>query len=228
MLGIIGGTVFFKKGMFSTLKKSKLRTKEGTAVVFRGKNIVYIPRHGTTKNIPPHMINHRANILALKKSGVNDIIGIGSCGSLKASIRPPAIIIPHDYINFWDIGNLYDNRVIHITPKFSLKLRKMLEQAAKQSGIAIKNRGIYVNTIGPRLETRAEVRILAGYGDIVGMTLAKEATIAQEAGIEYAALASVDNYANGIVKEDLDYLKIIDNSALNTSNIISIIRQLIK
>ena len=215
MIGIIGGTSLFgtDSGVgIDFLKKAKgkvVKTPYGGAYMLLDDNLVFIPRHGKDRNIPPHKINHRANIFALKDVGVEKIIGVNSVGSFRMELKPDIIVIPHDYINFWNIPTYYDSELRHITPGLDENLRGIIISTARNLGIDIVDKGIYIQTRGPRLETKSEVNVLKKWGDIVGMTMASEATLARELDLRYANISYVDNYCHGIIKEKLDFEKII-------------------
>lgn len=193
---------------------------------FKKKGIMFLQRHG--KYTPPHRINHKRNILSLKKKGVKTIIGINSVGSLKKSIKPGCIVIPHDYINLRNIQTYYDIKAKHVTPCLSGYLRKRIINAAKKAKIKTINKGVYIQTIGPRLETKAEIGFIKDFADIVGMTMANEATLANELNIRYASICSVDNYAHGISKEKLSFKKIKENQKKNRKNIARLLSEIIK
>lgn len=192
---------------------------------FKRAGIFFLQRHG--KNIPPHKINHKRNILFLKKKGVKNVIGINSVGSLKRNIGPGSIIIPQDYINLKDIQTYYDVKAKHITPGLDNKLRKKIINAAKKAKIKTINKGIYIQTIGPRLETKAEINFIKNFADIVGMTMANEATLAKELGLNYASICSVDNYANGIIKKSLTFLQIKKAQKKNQKKIKRLLKEMI-
>jgi 5'-methylthioadenosine phosphorylase len=192
---------------------------------FKEKGVIFLQRHG--KNTPPHKINHKKNILSLKKKGVNTVIGICSVGSLKLNIKPGSIIIPHDYINLKNIQTFFDLEVRHITPGLDNKLRKKIINAAKKSNIETISRGVYMQTIGPRLETKAEINIIKNYADIVGMTMGTEAALAEELGIKYAAICMVDNYANGIAKKPISFKEIKKEQAKNKRKIIELLNAIL-
>ena len=170
-----------------------------------GLAVVVLARHGRGHRVPPHRLNHRANLWALKQLGVTHILATSSTGSLKAAIRPGTFVVPHDFVAFWNIPTFHDDTVHHATPSLDEGLRKALAKAAKAAGATARPRGVYVQTTGPRLETRAEIAHFSSLGDVLGMTMASEATLASELGIPYAALCSVDNYCNGIVNRPLTY-----------------------
>lgn len=193
---------------------------------FKRKGIFFLQRHG--KNTPPHKINHKKNILKIKKKKIKNIIGINSVGSLKKYIKPGSIVIPHDYINLKDIQTYYDIKVKHITPSLDDNLRKKIIDAAKKAKIKTINKAIYIQTIGPRLETKAEINFIKNFADIVGMTMANEATLAKELGLNYASICSVDNYAHGISKEKLSFKRIEKNQNKNREKIIRLLNEIIE
>ena len=173
-----------------------------------GVSVAFLPRHGKDHRIPPHKLNHRANLWALKELGATHILGTSSTGSLKKTIHPGHFVVPHDFVGFWNIPTFYDERVVHATPSLDPGIREALVAAARGARATVKDRGVYVETTGPRLETRAEIAFFRTIGDIVGMTMASEATLASEIGIPYASLCTVDNFAHGIVDEPLSFEQI--------------------
>lgn len=190
------------------------------------KNIIFLQRHG--KDIPPHRIDHKKNVLSLKKKGVKDIIGINSVGSLKQEIKPGSLVIPHDYINLKNIQTYFDLEVKHITPGLDEKLRMDIIGAAKKTDLNIVKRGIYIQTIGPRLETKAEIDMIRNYADVVGMTMANEATLAKELDLRYASICSVDNYAHGICNEDVTFEMIKKTQEITSEKIEKLLDELLK
>lgn len=191
---------------------------------FKKKGAVFLNRHEGDK--PPHKISHKNNILSLKKKGAEIIIGVYSVGSLKKSLKPGSIVVPNDYINFFNIQTFYNNGIKHITPGLDENLRKKIIKAAEKSGLKILDKGVYFQTIGPRLETKAEINMIKHYADIVGMTMGSEATLASELDIPYAAVCSVDNYANGISNKKLNFTEIKKMQKKNKEKIIKLLNNL--
>ncbi|MBU2565800.1 MAG: MTAP family purine nucleoside phosphorylase [Candidatus Thermoplasmatota archaeon] len=230
-IAIIGGSGFSE--LLESLKSVKVKTKYGNPSdsievgIFSGKTVAFLPRHGKKRNIPPHMINHRANIFALKKLGVEKIIGVTSVGSLKKKISPPCVFVPNDYINLWNIQTYYEKKIAHVTPGIDENLRKIVIEQTKKVGAKIFE-GIYVQTTGPRLETKAEINLLKNYADVVGMNMAAEATLSKELGLRYVNISSVDNYANGIIKESLTFEQILQNARENSEEIKKILKNVVK
>ena len=219
-IGVIGGTGFKEWESFEIEEEMEKITPWGTpsSPIYRGEindiEIFLLLRHGKDHDIPPHKINHQANIYALQKQ-VEDIIGLSSAGALKSEIDVPTISIPRDYVNLWDVKTFYDEEIKHITPGFSSPLRKDIINSSEKVHSDVRSDDIYVKTKGPRLETEAEVKILKSYGDLVGMTLPPEATLCKEAGVGYASIVSVDNYAHGVNEEKVDYEDIVETARKN-------------
>ena len=232
MLGIIAGGSFSPEGM-EVAEKQKIETPFGepsdhlTIGTLRGVDIVFLPRHGL-HGIPPHRINHRANIYALKELGVTEVIGINSVGSLREELAPGSIVIPHDYLSPWEILTFYENQAAHITPVLDGELRERLIRAASASDLNVVHDGIYIQTIGPRLETKAEIAMLRGFGDVVGMTMAHEATLCQEGGVAYASICSVDNFCHGISDTPLTAEEITQRAQKNAATINIIVIQVME
>jgi len=205
MLGIIGGTSL----LFSTLpalEKRQVATPFGKAELLCGKNLVMLMRH--QNSLPPHRINHLANLAAMAIAGVTEIVAFGSSGSLKPKFAPGSLLIPTDYISLSDIPSIHDHAIEHVRPELSADLAKKLSQLVP----AARFGGVYVQTRGPRIETVAEVTALAWIADVVGMTVASEATLACELGMQFAALCTIENYANGLGNEVLTYEHIVNVS----------------
>ncbi|MCG6538071.1 MAG: MTAP family purine nucleoside phosphorylase [Syntrophales bacterium LBB04] len=229
MLGIITGTVLLKDFIIGSKSHNVLKSNNyGQAELNISEKLILISRHGTdrSRHILPHMIKHRANITALKDLGVTDIIGINSTGSLKIRHKPGTIVIPDDFIMLAPYPSIYENEPVHITPRLDMTLRNHCLAAASQLGISAIDGGTYWQTQGPRLETRAEIKLMAKFADLVGMTMASEAIIAQELGMSYAAICSVDNYANGIAAKELTMAEISSQAQRSGETISRIIYQL--
>jgi len=207
MLGIIGGTSLLEFS-FGDLKKKVVHTPYGSSEVLLGSGVALLLRH--QKRRAPHQISYRAHLSALAILGVNRIIAIGSTGSLRASISPGCLVIPDDYITLTGSPTIFNHSIGHISPEFSPELINSLTKAVPDARVG----GIYIQTDGPRIETVAEIKWMAEIADIVGMTVASEATVAKELEIPFAAICTVDNYANGIASEEVTYDQIVANARL--------------
>jgi 5'-methylthioinosine phosphorylase len=172
---------------------------------FGERSVLLLARHGDSLLIPPHRINYRANLSALKSLGVDSIIAVNTIGVITAGQHPGEIAIPDQIIDYtYGRGHsFYDGEVdnldhIEFTEPFSDRLRRELQAAAEDSGIAVHGGGVYAVTQGPRLETIAEVNRLERDGaDYIGMTAMPEASLARELDMEYACLSLIVNYAAG-------------------------------
>lgn len=146
----------------------------------------------------PHEYNTPASLAALKDFGLEEVVGVHSSGSLRPSLTPGSLVIPDDWINFSSPATTISGQRRYLTPGFSRRVRQKLAAAAWQAEVRFENGGIYWQTSGPRLETKAEIKVMSNFADLVGMGMADEANLAQEMGLEYGAICSVDNYANGL------------------------------
>ena len=230
-LGIISGTIPLQgKEIFGNLKKRILDTEYGKARVFLSETIAFIPRHGCDPGhyVLPHLINHQANMKALKDLGVREVVGVNSTGSLKKKLKPGTIVIPDDFITLPGTPTAIQGRAHHITPGLSNDIRRRWLEAARDCKIHIIDGGVYWQTTGPRFETRAEIRMMSRFADLVGMTMASEAVIAQELELSYAALCSVDNYGHGLVEKALTLDEIVQNARRNTEAIMKIVSRYIE
>lgn len=147
----------------------------------------------------PHEYRSAAHIAALKSLGLNEVVGVHSSGSLRPSLAPGMLVIPDDWIDFTApcLTTLSGQRR-HLTPSFSHQVRQKLADAAWKAEVRFENGGIYWQSRGPRLETKAEIKVMSNFADLVGMGMSDEANLAQEMGLEYGAICSVDNYAHGL------------------------------
>nr|QNO50276.1 S-methyl-5'-thioadenosine phosphorylase [Methanosarcinales archaeon ANME-2c ERB4] len=226
MLGIITGTNPIGGEFEERIGRTEtVGTEYGDVEVSKRGNAIFLPRHGIAMDTPPHRINHRANISALKESGVDGVVCVCSTASLNPEILPGTLVVPHDYINFGRPLTFYDDEIRHIVPALDKGLRSRIVEASHG-----KEGGVYVQMHGPRFETKAEIRVLGQFADIVGMTMANEATLCCEAGIPVAALCTVDNYANGVAAQEpgLSYEAIIGNIERNRVMVTDIIMRLIR
>ncbi|MGA1820178.1 MAG: MTAP family purine nucleoside phosphorylase [Thermoplasmatota archaeon] len=171
-----------------------------------------IARHGIPPGIPPHMVNHRANVRALKVLGVDAVISICSSGALRPGIPVPTLAVPEDFIDLTRVQTFFDDTIHHATPVLDEKLRRGLSLAAREADMPFREGGVYIQTMGPRLETKAEVRMLSNFGDYVGMNFASEAGLCIEAELPVAGLITVDNYAHGVADETLDFRDILTDA----------------
>ncbi len=208
MQAIIGGTGLNSLPGLEQVEEISQRSRWSTqpVVVYRGRyagaEVLFLPRHGVGHRLPPHRVNYRANIDALKQLGATQVVGVAAVGGIRADLGPAEIALPHDIIDYtWGREHSYcdaeGDEVLHIefAPPYDEALRAALLAAAP----GITDRAVLGVTQGPRLESAAEVEKLRRDGcDLVGMTTMPEAALAREAGLAYATLAVVVNWAAGI------------------------------
>lgn len=231
MLGIISGTILLHgTEIFDDLAEKRFVTDFGEAVVFLSPRAVLVPRHGIDPDryILPHRINHQATIRGLKDLEVTEIISVNSTGSLKKHLTPGTLVVPDDFINLSGGPTIFETKPVHMTPTIDPAVRSKWLEAARKSGIDVIDGGVYWQTTGPRFETKAEIRMMAQFADLVGMTMASEAIIAKEMDIPYASLCSVDNYGHGLVDKELTMDEIIRHSQKNTEAILTIVKTYIE
>ena len=231
-LGIIGGTSLFNTKLLVDVQERDIKTEYGPIYALfttvHSQEIVFIPRHGKDQNIPPHRINYKANLRAFKDLGVEEIISVTSVGSLKRTIPPRSLVVPHDYIGLFNILTYYDSEIVHVTPGLDEALRKRILEAAQSLDIKIVEHGVYFQTLSPRLETKAEINFIKDYADVVGMNMASEATLATELELRYANISTVDNYAHGIVEEPLAYKDIIEVASKSRADVEKVLVKVIE
>jgi 5'-methylthioadenosine phosphorylase len=202
-LGIVGGSAF-REALPGGLDARTVETAAGGVRVHEGEGYVFISRHGDDGRRQAHRVAHVAHALALTRLGVEAAVGFCSVGSLSAGLSPGAVVVPDDYLSLQPPPtSAGDDERLHIVPALDAALRERLLRAARATDGPVRDGGVYAETRGPRFETRAEIRLLADYAHVVGMTGASEATIFQERGLAYAILAIVDNLAHGIGDEPL-------------------------
>ncbi|MBI5849081.1 MAG: S-methyl-5'-thioadenosine phosphorylase [Nitrospirae bacterium] len=180
-----------------------------------GREIAFLPRHGSLHHIPPHRINYRANIWGFRELGVKRILSVGATGGISKEMRPGSLVLLDQIIDRTSgrEATFYDeNEVVHIdfTEPFCPDLRKMLLVSASEAAVHVLGKGTYIAVNGPRLETAAEIREFALIGaDVVGMTGMPEAALARELEICFAGLAVVTNVAAGIAEGRLSATEVV-------------------
>ncbi|MEX1034173.1 MAG: S-methyl-5'-thioinosine phosphorylase [Cellvibrionaceae bacterium] len=210
-LAVIGGSGFDD---FETLENTKiinLETPYGLAAPMvigqlEGDVLLFMPRHGSGQRMPPHMINYRANLWALKEQRVQRILAVNAVGSMRDIMAPGRLVLPNQLVDYTqgrehtfftgcDAGLEY----IDFTEPYDRDWRNTVLRIASRHKFSLVEDGVYACTQGPRLETAAEIQRLIKDGcDLVGMTGMPEAALARELQLPYAALAVVVNWAAGL------------------------------
>lgn len=211
-IAIIGGTGLTSLDNLEITRREMVSTPYGepsgplTHGVLCGREVVFLARHGYSHTIPPHQVNYRANLWALKDIGVEKVIAIAAVGGIREDLGPESLAIPDQIIDYtWSRHNTFfengSNSVVkHVdfTWPYCEDLRQQLIRAAANAGVDVSDKATYAAMQGPRLETAAEINRLERDGcDIVGMTGMPEAVLARELELCYAACAVVANMAAG-------------------------------
>jgi 5'-methylthioadenosine phosphorylase len=204
-IGLFGGSGLYDPEMFANSEQINIATPYGptsdkiTIGEIEDVRVAFIPRHGKGHTIPPHKVNFRANIWAMKELGVERIISPCTTGSLKEEYRPGEMVVVDQFIDFTKKREytFYDGgKVAHLPvgEPFCPELRELVYEKARELGMPAKPSGTYVCIEGPRFSTKAESRMFQNYADIVGMTLVPECQLAMEKDICYVSLAMVTDY----------------------------------
>jgi 5'-methylthioadenosine phosphorylase len=231
IMGVISTILVMERSdLFKNSALKMMENEFGQASVFITDKIALILRHGNDpyNHILPHLINYRANLKALRDIGATEIVSINSTGSLKKALRPGMIIVPDDFITLTATPTIYENKPVHITPSLNEKVRKKIIEAALTIDLPVVKKGTYWQTQGPRLETKAEIKMMANFADIVGMTMANEAVIAMELDLPYACVCSIDNFGNGLVDEPLGMQEISESTRKNADLMIQLLQSYLR
>lgn len=206
-IGIIGGSGFYNIDGMKNIKKAKVKTPFGepssefVTGELEGRRIVFLARHDKGHRILPSEINYRANIYGMKKLGVERIISVSACGSLKEELKPLDIVVPLQFVDRTNYGRemtFFGSGVVaHIqfAEPVCPYLSSALYEAGTKLGANMHLGGTYLNMEGPQFSTKAESYLYRAWGmDIIGMTNLAEAKLAREAEICYATLACITDY----------------------------------
>ena len=152
----------------------------------------------------PHRIDHVANMRALAEAGCDRVLALGSVGGLRPELGPGTFVCPDDFIALTATPlSALEGAAAHGLAGFDPEWRRRVFEAFAETGVEARDGGVYWQTQGPRLETPAEIRVIAPQADVIGMTIASECSAAGDLGLRYAAVCVVDNLANGIGDDDL-------------------------
>jgi len=230
-VAVIGGTGVYNPEILSGVREEVVQNKFGSAKLavgsYKGQEMVFLARHGATHSVPPHLVNYRANVWALKEMGVERIIATAAVGSLNQAMAPGHFVFMDQFLDFTKLRPVTffeggEMGVVHtdMTAPYCPQIRGVLAEAAAELAIPATNGGTYVCAEGPRFETPAEIRMyrLMG-GDLVGMTSVPEVVLARELGLCYATIAMVTNFAAGISPTELTHQEVLDTMAANGSKL---------
>ena len=211
MKAIIGGTGVYSAG--HNKREEKVKTIFGEVELdilnIDGEDIVFLARHGKSHSVPPHLINYRANMMALKELGVSHIYATAAVGSCNENYAPGDVVIINDFIDFTKLRPVTffeggDDPVKHVdmSDPYCKNMREKFAQEAKNIGLDIKGNAVYVSVEGPRFETASEIQMFKNLGgDVLGMTTVPEVVLAKELGMCYATIGIITNWCTGISGE---------------------------
>lgn len=221
MLAFITGSGFYDIPGLEDRSVRVIDTPYGSVSVssgsLDGREIMFIPRHGADHSLPPHAINYRANVWALRDAGADGIVAINVVGSIDPAHGAGSFLLCDQFLEFTsgrdvtffdEPGNVQH---IDMTEPYDLALRAQLSEAAAALGIDLAPTATYVCVNGPRFETPAEIKMydILG-GTVVGMTGYPEVALARELGVPYAAVAIVANLAAGLQGEELSHHDVVE------------------
>lgn len=240
IIGLIAGTGFYDLPALKDGESRELDTLYGKAQIrsgeWNGARLIFLTRHGVGHSIPPHLINYRANIKAMKDLGVEQIIAINVVGGINPKLSPCDLCLVDDFIDFtsgrqhtFSDGSKPGVQHVDLTRPYDAKIQSALRQSAKESGILLHENGVYAGFNGPRFETPSEIRLAALAGaTVVGMTGCPEVSLARELGIAYASIALVVNPAAGLSEAEITMDEINKALDLGKSKALTVIEGALK
>jgi 5'-methylthioadenosine phosphorylase len=207
VIGVFGGSGFYE--FLDEVEELHLDTPYGkpSAAIrvgeIEGRRVAFMPRHGDRHQYPPHRVNFRANVWAMREAGVRRIIGPCACGSLQPDLHPGTFVVADQFIDRTRgrADTFYDDRTVHVSAAdpYCPELRRILADEAEALGIEVRRAGTLVVIQGPRFSTRAESRWFSSMGwTVVNMTQYPEARLARELELCYATVALVTDYDVGL------------------------------
>jgi 5'-methylthioadenosine phosphorylase len=196
-LAVVGGHSILDSEFAADAARVDIEAGDTPVAVLDAGEYVVLQRHGLDRYSAAHAIDHRANLRALAELDCDRIFALSSVGGLRPELGVGTFLAPDDFIALHLGLSFFDSDPGHRVPAFDLSWRGRVVKAWSRHD-DLRDGGVYWQTIGPRFETPAEIRLLAAHADVVGMTAASECVLAGELGIPYAAVCVVDNLANGI------------------------------
>lgn len=240
-LGIIAGTGFYALDELADAAVEALETPFGTAQVTRGSwqglPVVFLTRHGAGHSVPPHLVNYRANIWALRMLGCRDVLAVNVTGGVDPALTPGSLVCLDDFLDFTKSRavTFHDGSgpegVVHadVMGAYHPDLRAELLAAAATVGEPMRDGGVYACFEGPRFESPAEIRMVAQLGGhVVGMTGVPEVTLAVEAGLRYAAVSLVVNPAAGLAPEPITMAEVSAVLAASSERVLRVLREVVR
>jgi 5'-methylthioadenosine phosphorylase len=189
---------------------------------------VYAQRHGTDRYVLPHRIDHLANMRSLAEAGCDRVLALGSVGGLQPEVGPGTFVCPDDFIALEGGPVAFEDERAHSVARFDPSWRRRVVLAWQDRvGSQLVDGGVYWQTRGPRLETPAEIRLMAAHAQLVGMTIASECVAACDLGLAYAAICVVENLANGVGERELSIEELLAGRAANREAVAHALERLV-
>lgn len=245
-LAVIGGTGVYKLADLQDVDTREIDTGFGKPSgpirigMLLGQRVAFLARHGEGHSVPPHLINYRANLAALKQIGAKRVLALNTVGGINAGFGPRVLACPDQVIDYtWGrISTIWEggaeggagSEALHVDfgDPYTTMLRHKIIAAARVTGVSLVEHGCYGATQGPRLETKAEIARMKRDGcDLVGMTGMPEAALARELGMDYACLAIVANWAAGCGSgEEITMAEVLSNVEAASNGLPELIAEL--
>ena len=221
-LAVVGGHGILGTAFAAGAARVDVDTTYGHVSLLDATDWVVIQRHGLDEFVSAPYINHRAHLGALGDLGCDHILGLASVGSLRRDLPVGTFVAPDDFIALQLGISFAHGDEGHQSPGFDPKWRRTVaDRWAERTDVPLHDGGVYWQTIGPRFETQAEIRVIAGFADLVGMTIATECVLARELGLAYASICVVDNLANGIGAAPLTMEEFRAGAAANRARLVA-------
>ena len=220
-LAVVGGHGILGTEFAAEASRLDVDTVYGRAALLDAGDFVVIQRHGLDEFVSAPYINHRAHVRALADLGCERILGLASVGSLRRELPVGAFVAPDDFIALHLGISFSTGDAGHQSPGFDPVWRRTVaDRWAARTDVPLRDGGVYWQAIGPRFETQAEIRLIAGHADLVGMTIASECVLAGELGLAYASICVVDNLANGVGDAPLTMEEFRAGAAANRARLV--------
>ena len=232
-LAVVGGHTILDLGLGDALgmptRERRIPVPGGPVTVVDAGSVVFLQRHRQPGYVPAPRLDHHAHAAALAAAGCDRVLAVGSCGGLRPNLPAGTTVVPHDYVAFsaQPDSRFVDERALAVhgfTPEWRARVVASWTAHAPSPPV---DGGVYWQTRGPRFETPAEVRAIATFADVVGMTIGSECVASRERGLAYAAVCVVDNLANGLGASTLTVDEFEAGKAANVAALVATLREVV-
>jgi len=234
LLGVVGGHSILGPAGETTSFPANVQRRDvdggdGPVTVLEADAYVVLQRHGLDAYTPANLVDHARNLRALAAAGCDRVLALSSVGSLRPALRVGTHVVPDDFIALdRPASSVHHDERCHVVPGFTPAWRdEVLESWRDADGGEALDGGVYWQANGPRFETPAEIRFIAAFADVVGMTVGSECTAANELGLDYAAVCVVDNLANGLDGERLTPQQFAAGKRANRDRLLEVLTRVV-